>query len=90
MTKQLKVENLPAGIKAERLRFFFMNKKKCGGGPIKDIALHEESGSAVITFQESDGMFLCIKYMCFKEFDLAHYCSIGSHKNVLSFSWPQN
>ena len=45
---------------------YFENKRKSGGGDVEDFYFNEENNSAVITFQNSDGIASCVFMFDFK------------------------
>ena len=56
-TCTIEVQGIPSEASEEVIRLFFENKKRSGGGEVKNVSLDKEEGTAVITFYNADGMF---------------------------------
>ena len=56
--RTIKVTGLPPDVDDEMLELKFENKR-VGGGPIETLNYEQGSGTAYITFKESEGM--CVK-----------------------------
>lgn len=52
----IKVSKIPQNASEDTVRFFFENKRKSGGGDIEDLDYDTETHTAIITFEEEDGM----------------------------------
>jgi len=55
----VQVSNIPNGFRQETLEMLFTNTKRSGGGKIEKIDFAPETGTALITFQDTAGMCLC-------------------------------
>ena len=53
----VKVSGVGASIPEEMLELFFESSKRSGGGDIRNIDLFTLTEAAIITFEESEGMF---------------------------------
>ncbi|XP_070210414.1 protein mono-ADP-ribosyltransferase PARP14-like isoform X2 [Littorina saxatilis] len=54
LSSSLKVEGLALNTSEETISYYFENKRRSGGGPVKDVQYSEGSGVAIITFEEAD------------------------------------
>ncbi|CAC5392514.1 Protein mono-ADP-ribosyltransferase PARP15 [Mytilus coruscus] len=54
--KMLKVSKIPKTSTEDTLVFFFENTRKFGGGDIESITYDKRSSTAIITFEEDDGV----------------------------------
>lgn len=54
--RTIEVTGFEARITSQLLTLFFKNKKKSGGGPIEDIQVDQQRGSARITFSSPKGL----------------------------------
>ena len=52
----IKVIHLPDKTTEDNLRLFFENTRRSGGGDIVNIEYKKDDATAVITFEEEDGM----------------------------------
>ena len=55
--KMIKVSKIPEGSSEDSIRFFFENKRKSGGGDIEDLDYDMENHTAIITFEEDEGLY---------------------------------
>lgn len=52
----LRVTKLPPTTTQDSLRFFFENTRKSGGGDVEDVEYDKDTASAIITFEEDEGI----------------------------------
>lgn len=57
----LKVTKLPPNTTVEFLENFFENTRRFGGGGVENVEYDEDTRTAIITFQEDEGI-TCIIY----------------------------
>ena len=53
----VKISGVSASIPEEMLELFFESSKRSGGGDIRNIDMFRLVEAAIITFEESEGMF---------------------------------
>ena len=58
----LKVTKLPTGTTTDSLTFFFENTRKSGGGDVTDVEYDEDTATAIITFEEDEGLLNTYKF----------------------------
>ena len=51
----IKVTNIPPYTSQDALVFFFENRRRSGGGDIKELEYDPDTKSAVITFEDPEG-----------------------------------
>ena len=57
----IKVTNIPPNTSEVALEFFFENRRRSGGGDIKELKYDPDTKSAVITFEDPEGeISICI------------------------------
>ena len=54
------VSGLDSDCDTEELKSYFENKKRTGGGRVKQIALDDKKRQAIITFDSREGLFSLI------------------------------
>ncbi|CAC5423122.1 unnamed protein product [Mytilus coruscus] len=54
MSKMLEVSNIPSDATEDALIFFFENKKRSGGGDVKNIDYNKEKHTAIVTFKDAN------------------------------------
>ena len=50
------------GFSVETLEMFFENKKKSGGGDVEKVEINHETDTALITFEDPNGMKFVISH----------------------------
>ena len=54
-TCTIEVRGIPSDASEDIVRMFFENRKRSGGGEVKNVSL-DKKGTAVITFYDAEGL----------------------------------
>ena len=74
-TRTIIVSGLPSDVDEEDIQMYFENRRQ-KGGPVEKVEHDEESGTAVVCFEESEGIIVCEKHPLTQSMIVFYYNSI--------------